>query len=213
MYKNITVGCKGGGGGGGVGGYRIPRGGLLGRMQQRWRWQCGGEVCGGSSGKFGGGSGVIGSGSGSGDESGGGEGKGKGGGIGDDGGGGDGVAVVAAVAAVGGGGKVGGVSGGSGSGSGEGHGTNSGGGAGGGAGGGRGVGGRGGGRGRCPLLVPLSPKMSTIKLITLYDKVIVLKKAIIINHLSSPPIKTITPLLPFVTLPCVATEKAMKTTS
>ncbi len=85
--------------------------------------------------------------------------------------------AVVAVAAVG----VGDVIGGSGSGGVEGNGSGSGGGVGGGRGGGRGGGGRGGGRGRCPLWSPCPPKMSTIILITLSDKVIVLKNSIIIN--------------------------------
>ncbi len=34
-----------------------PPGGLLGRMRWQWRQRCGGEVCGGIGGKFGGGSG------------------------------------------------------------------------------------------------------------------------------------------------------------
>ncbi len=57
----------------GVGGYRIPRGGLLGRIGWQWRWPCGSKVCGGSGGEFGGGSGGIGSGGGNGSGGGGGK--------------------------------------------------------------------------------------------------------------------------------------------
>jgi hypothetical protein len=77
---------------------------------------------------------------------------------------------------VGVGGKVGGVIGCSGSGGGEGNGSGSGGGVGGGGGGG--CGGGGGGCRWCPLWSPCLPKMSTIILINLSYKVIVLKN----NH-------------------------------
>jgi hypothetical protein len=95
-----------------------------------------------------------------------------------------GVVAVMMVAAVGVGGKVGGVIGGSGSGGGEGNGSKSGGGVGGG--GGNGCGGGGGGRRRCPLWSPCPPKTSTIILINLSYKVIVLKKTIIIDPFMPP---------------------------
>ncbi len=57
--------------------------------------------------------------------------------------------------------------------------------------------------GGVPFGHPLPSKMSTIILITLSDKVIVLKKGIIIidHFMLFPPITITTPLLPFVMLP------------
>ena len=104
----------------------------------------------------------------------------------------DAVAAVVGSVASGGGcggdvecgsGEVGGVSGGSISGGGEGMGSD------GGVGGGVGGGGSGGGGGRrwCPLLLPCPPQMSTIKLIILSEKGIVLKQTIISIILCNPP--------------------------
>ncbi len=104
------------------------------------------------------------------------------------------AAVVGSIASGGGcggaidegGGEVRGVSGGSSSGGGEGMGSDGGVGVGGGIGVGGGGCGGGGGRGWCPLWSPCPPKMSTIKLIILSKKGIVLKNTIIIDHIMQP---------------------------
>ncbi len=83
----------------------------------------------------------------------------------------------------------------------------SGGGVGGGRGGGRGGGGGCGGRGVVsPLVTLVPPNLSTIPLIILSDKVIVLKKKYYRLFLCyRPSITTTTPLLSFVTLPPLPT--------